>query len=181
MDTTAVLDLPALLAAVAAGDVAALRVIYARQSNRLFGVADAILRDREVAADALHEAFLRIAAGAGRFDPARGSAEAWLTAIVRHAALDILRARGREFPTDDPMLGDEAEAAEAEARLVATIEGRRLRACLTVLEPMNRAGIVLAYVHGLSHPQIAERLGTTPATVRSWIRQGLIALREGLA
>lgn len=181
MNTTAALDLPDLLAAVASGDRAALRVIFARQSNRLFGVANAILRDRDVAADALHDAFLRIAARAGEFDPGRGSAEAWLAVIVRHAALDIIRARGREFPTDDPMLGDEAEAAEAEARLVATVEGRRLRACLTELEPMHRAGIVLAYVHGLSHSQIAERLGTPLGTVRSWIRRGLISIRECLS
>ncbi|MBR0672171.1 sigma-70 family RNA polymerase sigma factor [Neoroseomonas soli] len=181
MDTTSVLDLPGLLAAVAAGDRAALRIVYARQSTRLFGVANAILRERDVAADALQEAFLRIAGRAGQFDPARDNAEAWLAAIVRHAALDMLRARGREMPTDDPMLGEEAEAAQAEARMIATAEGRSLRDCLARLEPRSRAGIVLAFVHGLSHPQIAERLDTSPGTVRSWIRRGLIALRGGLA
>lgn len=181
MDTTAILDLPSLLAAVAGGDRDALRAVYARQANRLFGVANAILRDRDVAADAVQESFLRISRRAGQFDPARGTAEAWLAAIARHAALDILRARGRELPTDDPMLGDEAEAAEAERRLIASAEGRRLRACLAALEPKNRAGIVLAFVHGLSHPQIAEQLGTPLGTVKSWIRRGLLALRECLA
>lgn len=181
MDTTAGLDLPALLAAVAAGETAALRAIYERQSVRLFGVANAILRDRDVAADALHDAFLRISQRARQFDPARGSAEAWLAAIVRHAALDIIRARGREIASDDPLLGDEAEAEEAEARLVASAEGRRLLACLAGLETKNRAGIILAFVHGMSHPQIAERLGTPLGTVKSWIRRGLLALRECLA
>lgn len=178
---TAALDLPGLLSAVAAGDRAALRSLYERQSTRLFGVANAILRDRDLAADALQDAFLGIARRAGQFDPSRGRAEAWLAAIVRHAALDIIRARGREAPTDDPLLGDEAEAAEAEARLIATAEGRRLRDCLAKLETRNRAGIILAFVHGLSHPQIAERLGLPLGTVKSWIRRGLIALRECLA
>lgn len=181
MQMTASLDLPGLLAAAAAGDRGALRAIYERQSTRLFGVANAILRDRDIAADALQDAFLRISRRAGQFDPARGSAEAWLAAIVRHAALDILRARGREMPTDDPMLGDEAEAAEAEARLIASVEGQRLRACLALLETKNRAGIVLAFVHGLSHPQIAARLGMPLGTVKSWIRRGLLALRECLS
>lgn len=178
---TAALDLPGLLAAVAAGDRAALRSLYERQSPRLFGVANAILRDRDLAADALQDAFLRIARRAGQFDPARGRAEAWLAAIVRHAALDIVRARGREVPNDDPLLGDEAEAAEAEARLIATAEGRRLRDCLATLETRNRAGIILAFVHGLSHPQIAHRLDLPLGTVKSWIRRGLMALRECLA
>ncbi len=174
-------DLAGLLNAVAAGDRAALRALYQRQSVRLFGVANAILRDRDLAADALQDAFLRVASRAGQFDAARGTPEAWLGAIARHAVLDVIRARGREIPTDDPHLVDDAIGPEAEERLSASMEGRRLRACLDGLEPKNREGIVLAFVHGLSHPQIAERLGTPLGTVKSWIRRGLLALKECLA
>lgn len=174
-------DLARHIAAVGGGDRAALRAVYERQSVRLFGVANAILRDRDTAADALQDAFLKVARRAAQFDPMRGTPEAWLAGIVRHAALDILRARGREMPTDDPTLGDEAVAPEAEDRLAASAEGRRLRDCLDGLEPKNRQGIVLAFVHGLSHPQIAARLGTPIGTVKSWIRRGLAALRECLA
>jgi RNA polymerase sigma-70 factor (ECF subfamily) len=74
------MDAPAalapLLAAVARGDRAALRAVYDRQSVRLFGVANAILRDRDAAADAVQDAFVSIARRAGQFDPARGPAEA---------------------------------------------------------------------------------------------------------
>lgn len=174
-------DLSALLATVATGDRAALRAVYERQSVRLFGVANAILRDRDASADALQDAFLRIARRAGQFDATRGTPEAWLGAIVRHAALDIIRARGREIPSDDPNLGDQAVAPEAEERLSVSMEGKRLRACLDGLEPKNRDGIVLAFVHGLSHPQIADRLGLPLGTVKSWIRRGLQTLKECLA
>jgi RNA polymerase sigma-70 factor (ECF subfamily) len=174
-------DLPGLLAAVARGDRPALRAVYERQSVRLFGVANAILRDRDAAADALQDAFLRIAARAGQFDPARGAAEAWLAGIVRHAALDIARRRGREIPTDDPALGDQPVEADALERVAASAEGRRLRECLETLEPKNREGIVLAFVHGLSHPQIAARLDQPLGTVKAWIRRGLLRLRECLA
>ena len=174
-------ELSRLIGAVAAGDRPALRAIYERQSVRLFGVANAILRDRDSAADALQDAFVKVARRAGQFDPARGDAEAWLAAIVRHAALDILRARGREIPSDDPALGDQAISPEAEERLAASAQGRRLRDCLAGLEPRNREGIILAFVHGLSHPQIAARLETPLGTVKSWIRRGLLALRECLA
>lgn len=174
-------DLPRLLAAVADGDRTALRSVYERHSVRLFGVANAILRDRDVAADAVQDAFLKISRRASQFDPVRGSAEAWLAGIVRHAALDIIRARGRETPTDDPSLGDTAVAPEAEERLAASAQGQRLRDCLAGLEPKNREGIILAFVHGLSHPQVAARLGLPLGTVKSWIRRGLLALRECLA
>ncbi|MFC7610389.1 sigma-70 family RNA polymerase sigma factor [Teichococcus aestuarii] len=169
--------LPALIAAVARGEQAALRGVYDRQAARLFGVANAILRDREMAADALHDAFLKLAARAAQFDPARGAAEAWLAGIVRHAALDLARRRGREMPTDDPGLGDTPVPPAALEQVAASEEGRRLRECLLALEESRRHGIVLAFVHGLSHAQIAARLELPLGTVKGWIRRGLLQLR----
>lgn len=174
-------DLSPLLSAVAGGDRHALRAVYERQSTRLFGVANAILRDRDAAADALQDAFLKIARRADQFDPSRGSAEAWLAAIVRYAALDLARARGREIPTDDPTLGDTPVESDALDRIAAEAEGARLRECLSGLEERNRRGIVLAFVHGLSHAQIAARLDLPLGTVKAWIRRGLLRLRECLA
>jgi len=174
-------DLAPLLIAVAQGDRVALRAVYERQSVRLFGVANAILRDRDAAADALQNAFLRVAQRAGQFDPERGAATAWLAGIVRYAALDLARARGREIPTDDPTLGDQPVEPDALERIAATDAGHRLRACLDTLEAKNRQGIVLAFVHGLSHAQVAARLELPLGTVKAWIRRGLLRLRECLA
>ena len=174
-------DLAGLLAAIASGDRAALRSLYARQSTRLFGIAMAILRDRSTAADALQDAFLRVWQRARQFDAERGPPGAWLAGIVRHAALDIARARGREVLSDDPGLGDEAVAPDTLERLAAAEDAARLRACLEQLEPRNRESILLAFVHGLSHPQVAERLSVPLGTVKSWIRRGLLSLRECLS
>jgi len=174
-------ELAGLLARVAIGDRAALQAVYARQSTRLFGTAMAILRDRTAAADALQDAFLKLWQRAGQFDPKRGQAQAWIGQIVRHAALDAARARGREVLSDDPSLGDAAVDPTALDDLSAVEDGRRLRHCLRQLDEMPRQGIVLAFVHGLSHPEVAERLGTPLGTVKSWIRRGLLTLRECLA
>ena len=114
--------------------------VYDRQSVRLFGVANAILRDRDAAADALQDAFLRVSERAGQFDASRGEASAWLAGIVRHAALDLARKRGRELPTDDPALGDIPVAPEALEAVAASAEGRRLRDCLAALDEKNRRG-----------------------------------------
>lgn len=174
-------ELASLLSAVAQGDRAALRAVYQRQATRLFGVANAILRDRDLAADAMQESFLRVARRAAQFDPARGSAEVWLAAIVRHTALDMVRARGREIPTDDPALGDQPVEADALDRVAAADDAQRLRDCLAALEEKNRKGIVLAFVHGLSHAQIAAKLDLPLGTAKAWIRRGLLRLRECLA
>lgn len=174
-------DLDDLLREVATGNRDALRAIYGRQSTRLFGIAMAILRDRTAAADVLQESFLKMWQRAGQFDPSRGDATVWLAAVVRHTALDAARARGREIPTDDPGLGDTMLEPEAFDTLAATEEARRLHACLDRLPPDKRHGIVLAFVHGLSHPEIALRLDQPLGTVKSWIRRGLLSLRECLS
>lgn len=169
-----------LLAGIARAEPDALRALYQAQSVRLFGIANAVLRDRDAAADAMQDAFLRIAQRAAQYDPSRGAPEAWLGGIVRHAALDVARRRGREMPTDDPALGDMPVPPEALERVAANAEGRRLRECLAALEEKNRHGIVLAFVHGLSHTQIAARLELPLGTVKAWIRRGLLQLRECL-
>lgn len=173
--------LAGLLMSVAAGDRGALRTVYTRESTRLFGVAMAILRDRDAAADAMQTAFLRVWERAGQFDPSRGEARSWLGGIVRFAALDAVRARGREVLTDDPELGDTAVEPVAFTQLAAAQETVRLHDCLAKLDDRHREGIVLAFVHGLSHAQLAERMNEPLGTIKSWIRRGLLSLRECLA
>jgi len=174
-------DRAALIAAIAGGDRAALRALYAAESRRLYGLALAILRDPAAAADAVQDAFLRIWRHAGRYDPARGEAGAWLAAVTRHVALDLARARGRETPTDDPTLGDAPVEDDPVARLDGAADAVRLRDCLGRLEEKNRRSILLAFVDGLSHSQIAARLDMPLGTVKAWIRRGLLSLRECLA
>ena len=173
-------ELTDLLVSVARGDQAALRAVYLRQSTRLFGIAMAILRDRPTAADVLQDSFLKVWQRARQFDPARGNAAVWLGSIVRYGALDVARKRGREIPTDDPNLGDGALEPDALDALTTAEAGSRLHDCLQRLEVKNRQGIVLAFVHGLSHPEIAARLDQPLGTVKSWIRRGLMTLRECL-
>ena len=71
-----------------------------------------------------------------------------------------------------------AVAPEALERVSANADGRRLRECLEGLEEKNRSGILLAFVHGLSHSQVAERLSLPLGTVKAWIRRGLQQLKD---
>src|SRR2546429_1439882 len=94
--TTASLQVPALLdreretrlaaalARCAAGDRTALRVIYDSEAPRMVGIARRILFRRDLAEEAVHDAFIRIWRGAARFDPRRGSARCSASGVVRN-------------------------------------------------------------------------------------------------
>lgn len=169
-----------LLAAVARQDRAALRSLYDRTCARLFGVAFAILRDRDAAADVLQDAYLKVWLRAGQYDPARGEAGVWLAAIVRHLALDAARARGREVPVQPLVAEMTSPEPDALQRMTARGEAQRLLACLGALDEHSRGVIVLAFVQGLSHAQLAARFGRPLGTVKSWVRGGLARLRACL-
>ncbi len=174
-----VLDPGALLWRVAAGDRLAFRRLYDQQSPRLYAVALRVTRQPALASDAVHDAFLQVWRNAARFDAARGNAEAWLLSLVRYRALDIARRRVREVSDDDmPELED--QDPDPLARLATARDAAALHRCLQTLDADRRRLVVLAFVEGLSHSELAERLATPLGTVKSWIRRSLLALRTCL-
>ena len=85
-----------LLARCAQADGDAFRRLYDSQSSLLYAVAMRITRDTALASDAVHDAMLQVWRNAARFDPARGSARAWLASLVRYRALDAIGRTQRE-------------------------------------------------------------------------------------
>lgn len=170
-------DYQACLAACARGDQRALRQLYAEDSSRLLGVALRIVRDKALAEDVVHDAFIKVWRGAGSFDPSRGSARGWVFSITRHLALNAVRNHAREVA-----LGDEHEqlAAAHDSFEFSAREGQVYR-CLEQLDPTRRTCILHAYVDGFSHSEIARKLDTPLGTVKAWIKRSLVALRECMA
>ena len=164
-------DYEAHLAACARGERQALRDLYVQESPRLLGVAKRLVRDTALAEDIVHDAFLKIWAGAARFDPSRGSARGWMFSVTRHLALNYLRDHSRETQGEID-LPDDTDTFDAHAH------SARIHLCLEQLEPARRSCIVHAYVDGYSHAQISQKLATPLGTVKAWIKRSLSALRE---
>ncbi len=176
------LDLAAALRRCAAGDEASLRAIYDAEAPRMLGVASRLLRRRDLAEEAVHDTFLKVWNSAALFDETRGDPRAWIYTILRNRALSILRGEARTELVDDfePMgLASEAESPEdAMARLS---DAGALRGCLERLDPVRRQAVLLAYVNGLTHGEIAGRMRIPLGTIKSWIRRSLMALKDCLA
>jgi RNA polymerase sigma-70 factor (ECF subfamily) len=169
----------ALLQACASGDRAALQRLYAATAAQLFGLALSILRRRDLAEDIVQDSFILAWRHARSFDSRRGTAMAWLARIVRNQCFDVMRKRGREAPLDDALMQSWEDPAPGPADLTAlSRDARRLRNCLEELDQGPRKSMILAYYEGLTFAEVAGRLGAPLGTVKSWIRRGLIQLRD---
>ena len=172
-------DYEANLAACAEGSRGALRTLYERESRWLLGVALRIVRNRALAEEVLQEAFLQIWRGACTFDRSRGSGRGWIYTVVRHRALQEIR---KAVPTVsaldvENLPGEEPAADES----LQGIDAEALDRCLEQLEPQRRECIIQAFVEGYSHAQIAARVGKPVGTVKSWVRRGLLSLKDCLS
>jgi RNA polymerase sigma-70 factor (ECF subfamily) len=175
------LSYEAALLECAAGHRSAVGRIYEIEGNRLRDVARRIVRDRARAEDVIHDAFAQILRDAKSFDPSRGSARAWIYAIVRNTALKSHQNAGREITVGDDQLLSICNQQQALADpSVRIAENAVLRSCLEELEPQRRASLILAIIDGRTHAEIAKCLGVPIGTVKTWIRRELIALRERL-
>jgi RNA polymerase sigma factor (sigma-70 family) len=168
-------QLAAALARCATGERNALQVIYDLEAARMIGVARRILIRRDLAEDAVHDAFVRVWRHAGSFDPQRGSARNWLYAIMRNRALSIHRRETRYDLTDDVETKTEIDTGHTVTRLPET---SALRRCLETIERPRRDLVVLAYAHGMSHGEMATQMKLPLGTVKSWVRRSLLALQE---
>ena len=173
-------DYEAALEACARGERFALNALYQREARWLLGVAQRIVGDRDHAHDVLQDAFLQIWQKAASYQRSLGSARGWIYTVVRHRALDLARRSGREISIGDDLdaLSDARQAGEHGA---AGPDTTALDRCLDALDERKRDCIVCAFVEGYTHEQIATKLSTPVGTVKSWIRRGLLALKECLS
>lgn len=177
-----------LVAAMARQDERAAAQFYDKYSGAMFGLAVRIVGEGADAEDVVLDAFTQAWNNAASYSADRGSVLGWLTTITRTRALDCVRSRGRRSKAVDAAsrsLGDEPVAvAGASASAPEVLElGERAAAvnsAMAVLSGHQRNAIELAFFEGLTHSEIAERLGEPLGTVKTRIRLGMQRLRDVL-
>lgn len=170
------------LQSVARGHRAALDEVYESTAAKLFGICLRILRDRGEAEDALQEVYVSVWRRAASFDAGRGSPITWLATLARNSAIDRLRASGRLHPAApiEDALAVADPSPDALSGIEAGQERARLTSCLDELERRQAGAIRAAFFDGFTYAELAERAGVPLPTVKSWVRRGLLRLRECL-
>lgn len=173
----------ALITRIAAGDRDAFSRFYDLLAPTAFGLIRRVLRDPEAAAEVLQEVFWQVWREAPRYDPKRGSPEAWLVMRAKTRAIDRLRSirrRDRTFvaPVDESVA--QRDDGPAENPAVVAEDRSLVQTALAQLPEPQRRVIELAFFEGLTQSEIATRLGEPLGTVKTRARLGLERLRGAL-
>ena len=177
-----------LLRAIAESrDPSALKTLYDRHAGLVFTLCHGVLRDRADAEELLVDIFWELWDKADRYDESRGSPLTYLTTLARSRAIDRLRTRRARAGAGGPpvaLASDDRNVPPVADNPIDRMAGaeRRasVRAAMAQLEPVQRQAIECAYYDGLSHSEIAAKLDKPLGSVKTWIRQGLIRLRDSL-
>jgi RNA polymerase sigma-70 factor (ECF subfamily) len=168
---------------VADGDHSALTTLYDSTSRLVFGLILRVVTDRSSAEEVLLDVYTQVWRQASTYDAKRGAPLAWLMTIARTRGIDRLRSGRHEHQHKESLdaIGEvTASTASPEADTVSAERRQLVRSALDTLSAEQREVIELAYYSGLSHSEIALRLGQPLGTVKTRTRLGMMKLRDML-
>lgn len=183
-------EVETLLARVALGDRAAFKALYDLTAGLLLATAHRVLQDRPMAEDVVQDVFAGLWHKAADMNAAAAPTMArslgWLCVVTRNRAIDHARKRpsdvvslhgitsdGEEYTHDAP-----SDSPDVFEQLSMAQDNHCLQACLKQLAPEPRQAVLLSYLEGLTHMELAERMQRPLGTVKAWTRRSLLALRQ---
>ncbi len=172
-----------LLARIGQGDESALGALYDRYSRPVYSMVLRMTQSETEAEEIVQDVFLAVWRTAGSFDADRAKVFTWIITVARNKAIDRIRSLRRRLPAS--LMTDVSNHAEGVdngadplGNTIHADESLRLSHMVNEL-PVNQCqAIQLAFFEGLTHPEIASRLGETIGTVKARIRLGMEKLRQ---
>lgn len=164
-------------------ETAALERLYDRYSRAVYSLVLRILEQAAATEEVVQDVFLQLWRNAHRYESSRGPLEPWLFTLARNRALDYRRLKGeRQRRREDAFEAQPLRSTAPNPEEVVDSQRRaeRVRASMRLLPERQRKAIELAFFEGLTHSEIARALSEPLGTVKSWIRTGLVRLRQSL-
>ena len=166
-----------LLTRIELQDEVALKCLWDHYSKAVFSIALRILKDPAAAEDMVQEVFLHIWQKPHLFNPKRGAFFPWLVVVTRNRCIDLMRTRRPSTSVSGLILLTPCrQDIETERELMAT----KAHNLVQLLPQEQRLLLQMAFMDDLTHVQISARTGVPLGTVKSKIRNGLLAIRADL-
>lgn len=163
--------------ATRAGDSAALAGLYENLGPPLLGFLYHLVQDQGVAEDLLHDSFLRLFQGRGRWSP-KSELKPWLFTVARRLAIDYLRTRRRHNRLNSEIDGESIMGSipRTDTNGVNDLVERTL----ANLPDSYRTTFHLRIKQEFTYPEIAAICGEPEGTLRSRVHHTMKMLRKGL-
>lgn len=169
-----------LLAAYAAGDAQAARMLTQRLAPRVFSHAMRMLGgDRAEAEDVTQDALLRLWRAAPGWRRGEAKVSTWLYRVTANLCIDRIRRR-RIGPDLDSVPEPMDEAPSAATGMQQAARAEALQQALDGLPDRQRQAVILRHIEGLSNPEIAEIMDIGARAVESLVARGKRALEAAL-
>ncbi len=175
-----------LISAICKGEETAIEVLYERYHRYTYSLAYRILRDPAASEDIVQDAFLSIWRKASSYQAQNGSVPSWIQAIVRHRAIDKIRASAHRDYQWTPLQADNEQDPPSEQPDVweqawQSEQHRIICEVMVQIPREQRMVIELAFFGGLTHAEISEQCQIPLGTVKGRMRLGLQKMQTLLA
>ena len=179
------LDDATLIVLIEREQTEALSALYDRYSRLVFSLAWHLLGDQATAEEVTLDVFTRVWEKAGMYRADKAKVSTWLASIARYHSIDILRRQGsrpeRHSVTWMEVTNDAVFSADGPEEVTElALQQQRVRAAVAELPADQQQVLALAFFNGLTHREIAEKLGEPLGTVKTRIRLAMQKLRQAL-
>lgn len=165
---------------VALGEKYAMHECLERYGKLVWSLARRFTRSSADAEDATQDVFLDIWRHANRYDESLGSEPGFIATIARRRLIDRLRRKSAEpvMETLPDIFESVAWVADESAYADCSFDVEQAVRAMASLKPEHRRVLELGFLHGLTHPEIADQLQMPLGTVKSCMRRGIMKVRD---
>lgn len=155
------------------GDRDAVRLLYIRYADNVYGYVRSIVRDEKEAEDLTQQVFMKLMTAIYKYNDCGVPFSGWLLRLARNVALDHLR-RCRPTPAEN-VIGLDAYADDR-----SRDSARNLHTALSTLPNEQRHVMIMRHVVGLTPPEIAAHMGRSESSIHGLHHRGRRALQQEL-
>jgi RNA polymerase sigma-70 factor, ECF subfamily len=159
--------------AAKAGDMDAIRYLYMRYKDNVYGYVLSILREPHEAEDVTQQVFMKLISSIARYEPRAVPFSAWIIRVARNVAIDHMRRRRSVSYEELPELAGQGEESDRDLRW-------GLESALRELPADQRDVVVLRHLAGLTPGEIGERMGRTESAIHGLHHRGRQSLKRQL-
>jgi RNA polymerase sigma-70 factor, ECF subfamily len=155
------------------GDMEAVRFLYVRFKDNVYGYVLSIVREPHEAEDVTQQVFIKLISSIAKYEPRSVPFTAWILRVARNVAIDHLRQRRSVSCDEVPEVSCDRDDSDRDRRW-------GLELGLRALPEEQRDVVVLRHLVGLTPGEIAERMGRSESSIHGLHHRGRQALKHAL-